>query len=188
MLNSGNDNKPFSLVNIIEEQLNNISFSSGNFNLETDSSENTNLLAESDNGQALKTKNESFDHDNKEIGALATSEVHWFYKNTGKTWIEFSGYDSIQLENAYRKILEEWPKENGDKAVLLTSETKSALENEKENKESQTTDHRRGSQEASSSRRSSQSNKHILVRGGLYEADILSRKCASIYWPGKSSF
>ncbi|KAG8240300.1 hypothetical protein J437_LFUL014350, partial [Ladona fulva] len=129
-------------------------------------------------------------------GELSPEEVRWFHKSDNdKRWIEFSGYDSIRIEQAYRKTFRrQFPKSSEEKDTL--SESVGITTNicdvfSKSNNYSDNTS-RKGSVSSTPSSEhpllepeSNRLNRCIGVRGGMYEVDLDLWKCASIYWPGE---
>ena len=164
MFNSNTDNKTFSLANIIEEQLNNISLGGSNLGLETDTNDLN--LDEGATFERPETLNRKLKDADKVIEGLCPGEIRWFYKNSSKTWIELGGYDTLQLEAALRKLPPELQvpqfKESPSKPLSPTATFK---------------------QNGDSPQYPNVPK--ILVRGGLYEVDLFTRTGASIYWPGK---
>ncbi|XP_014219125.1 phospholipase DDHD1-like [Copidosoma floridanum] len=81
---------------------------------------------------------------------LLPKEIRWMYKeDVNKRWVEFCGYDSLRIENAWRQ--------------------RQCAANENGN----------GSDSGRIER--------VIVRGGMYDADLENMKCISIYWPGEES-
>ncbi|XP_071441965.1 phospholipase DDHD1-like isoform X2 [Hetaerina americana] len=102
-------------------------------------------------------------------GELAPEEVRWFHKSENdKRWIEFSGYDSLRIEQTYRKTF---------------YERQARLRQVHDNKS--TPEGNVSSVQNGLEVRSSEIQKRIGVRGGMYEVDLESWKCGSIYWPGE---
>jgi hypothetical protein len=166
MFNSNNDNKTFSLANIIEEQLNNISLGGTSLGLETDTNELNLDGPEGGNFEKPETHKRNLKDADKVIEGLCPGEIRWFYKNSSKTWIELGGYDTLQLEAALRKLPPELqvPQFKGSPNKPL-SPTQIFKQNGSESPQNPNIP-------------------KILVRGGLYEVDLITRTGASIYWPG----
>ncbi|KAL1137611.1 hypothetical protein AAG570_009307 [Ranatra chinensis] len=171
MFSSSIDNKTFSLANIIEEQLGNISLGGSSLGLESD---NNDLNLDGSESQAfssasLKTQqgDSCTSQVDRIVSCLACSEVRWFYKNSNKTWIEFGGYDTLQLETAYSKLPPELQTANNTKAQPKSPTYVAFKQTIEERRENCAT------------------SPQILVRGGLYEVDLLVRSGSSIYWPGE---
>ena len=117
MFNS-NGNKSFSLANIIEEQLGNISIGANSMNLENDNNELTlddcQTLESASSSPRRNSSNNAKEEKapatevdkNKVIDVLGISEVRWFYKELDKTssknWTAFGGYDTINIETILR--------------------------------------------------------------------------------------
>lgn len=128
------------------------------------------------------------------VGELRPEEVRWFYKScSDKRWIEFSGYDSLRIESKYRHSYREWQYYNT---------TFSNLENASESYSGNTSpiDHsalpvessdsvssRYECNEAGAAETDPEQHK-IVVRGGMYEVDLNTCKCDSIYWPGRGIY
>ncbi|KAF6209224.1 hypothetical protein GE061_014969 [Apolygus lucorum] len=182
MFNPSNPNlKTFSLANIIEEQLSSISLGGSLHNLEAESnivsvledrqtsdSESSVSLAEARRNSSGKDDASAPSQDvDKIVEALSCAEVRWFYKEPGNTkWTPFGGYDTLTIEGAYTKLPVEL---RGPKKSSPKSETPSPLKEEEPPKVE-------AESKASAPR--------VLVLGGLYELDFISRTCSSIYWPG----
>lgn len=125
------------------------------------------------------------------VSELRPEEVRWFYKScSDKRWIEFSGYDSLRIESKYRHSYREWQYYN---------RTFSNLENASDSYSGNTSpiDHsalpvessdsvssRYECNEAGAAETDPEQHK-IVVRGGMYEVDLNTCKCDSIYWPGE---
>ncbi|XP_072154622.1 phospholipase DDHD1-like [Bemisia tabaci] len=116
-------------------------------------------------------------HSDGPIEELRPEEIRWFYKNCdSKRWIEFCGYDSLQLEAAYRNLPRTSPVKTNGQGCLPKSFSDDALRSSFSNG----TD-RLG---CSVGKLSSRPFK-IVVRGGLYEVDLISKRGESIYWSGE---
>nr|XP_018897117.1 PREDICTED: phospholipase DDHD1-like [Bemisia tabaci] len=117
-------------------------------------------------------------HSDGPIEELRPEEIRWFYKNCdSKRWIEFCGYDSLQLEAAYRNLPRTSPVKTNGQGCLPKSFSDDALRSSFSNG----TD-RLG---CSVGKLSSRPFK-IVVRGGLYEVDLISKRGESIYWSGEN--
>lgn len=181
MFNSMNGNKSFSLANIIEEQLSNISLGGSQLNLETDN--NVLTLEETQNYPSASNesprRNSTFNGKeeiplllsqdvDKVVDILLPSEVRWFYKEmTSKTWIPFGGYDTLNIETAFRNL------------PIEIRHTFKKYSPKLENISAFAEDEAKGD--------ASSTFPKILVMGGLYEVVLVQRSCSSIYWPGKLS-
>ena len=53
-----------------------------------------------------------------EILPLQPHEVRWFYKEPGRFWIHFNGYDSLMLEERYQRLSRGDPGEDLNKTML----------------------------------------------------------------------
>lgn len=176
-----NGNKSFSLANIIEDQLSNITLGGSTVNLEHDNNELTLDECSSLESASTPRRNSSItvkeekstptEADvNKIIDVLAISEVRWFYKEVDKSsnkfWTPFGGYDTLSIETAFRNL-----------PLELQSQTK---------KESPKTDILLSVADEYGKESTSQKGiGKVLVLGNLYEVDLVSRTCASVYWPGE---
>lgn len=174
-----NGNKSFSLANIIEEQLSNISLGSSQLNLETDN----NVLTLEDTQNYPSASNESPRRNStfngkeevllapsqdvdKIVDILSPSEIRWFYREiTNKTWIPFGGHDTLNIETAFRNLPVDV--RHIFKKYSPKLENNSAL----------------GEDESKGD--GSSTFPKVLVLGGLYEVDLVLRSCSSIYWPGE---
>uniref|UniRef100_T1HB26 DDHD domain-containing protein n=1 Tax=Rhodnius prolixus TaxID=13249 RepID=T1HB26_RHOPR len=179
MFNSMNGNKSFSLANIIEEQLSNISLGGSQLNLETDN--NVLTLEETQNYPSASNesprRNSTFNGKeeiplllsqdvDKVVDILLPSEVRWFYKEmTSKTWIPFGGYDTLNIETAFRNL------------PIEIRHTFKKYSPKLENISAFAEDEAKGD--------ASSTFPKILVMGGLYEVVLVQRSCSSIYWPGE---
>lgn len=125
------------------------------------------------------------------IDVLTPEQIRWFYKSLAtKQWVEFNGYDSLRIERRYRNLTDtEWKyynatyrsKKNQDKTPT-SSPTFECLKY---------TNNDISKQNSSLNAEelippSSETADRVVVRGGLYEVDLLKRNCASIFWPGKN--
>ncbi|XP_026682765.1 phospholipase DDHD1-like [Diaphorina citri] len=100
----------------------------------------------------------------KIITELQPDEVRWFYKSySNKRWIEFCGYDSLNIEAKYQQYF------NGDwKYYISKTKANTGTSNG----------------DAPDSPDSEREKYTVVVRGGLYEVELLEKQCVSIYWPG----
>lgn len=125
------------------------------------------------------------------IEELNPENVRWFYKNfSDKQWTEFNGYDSLRIENKYRKLSEielkifsncvRNLKPHNDRSSANSSPV--PFDSPKKLKKVDSGSKIDQGPELSPS---SDVEERVVVRGGLYEVDILQRTCASIFWPGK---
>lgn len=89
---------------------------------------------------------------------LKPEEIRWFYKDgVDKRWIEFCGYDSLRIENAWRQ---------------------------KENlKNCNNDNHDNGDVHDDDNNLKDVDN--VVVKGGMYDVQLDNMKCVSIYWPGE---
>ncbi|KAI5711214.1 hypothetical protein M8J75_015110 [Diaphorina citri] len=103
----------------------------------------------------------------KIITELQPDEVRWFYKSySNKRWIEFCGYDSLNIEAKYQQYF------NGDwKYYISKTKANTGTSNG----------------DAPDSPDSEREKYTVVVRGGLYEVELLEKQCVSIYWPGEQS-
>lgn len=100
----------------------------------------------------------------KVITELQPEEVRWFYKSySNKRWIEFCGCDSLNIEAKYQQHF------NGDWKFYI-SKTKANTE--------------LSNGDSPDSPDSEREKYSVVVRGGLYEVELLEKQCVSIYWPG----
>ncbi|KAL0280809.1 UNVERIFIED_CONTAM: hypothetical protein PYX00_001992 [Menopon gallinae] len=143
------------------------------------------------------------------VAELTPEEVRWFYKSEGeKRWLEFSGYDSYRIEMKYREIFgssmkypqnsafpgfstyglsynqynlrDQLPGSSGSQnyqgtSYFINSPIRFPARQPGPQPLSQTT----------SWQNDSQLQQKIIVRGGLYDVNLETWKCASIYWPGE---
>ncbi|XP_021941113.1 phospholipase DDHD1-like isoform X2 [Zootermopsis nevadensis] len=125
------------------------------------------------------------------VGELGPDEVRWFYKSdSDKRWIEFSGYDSLRIESKYRNVYHDWQYYNKYSNKENSSETcfdetspigQSALPLDISNSASYSSEcNGTGATQTLDSEQY-----RIVVRGGMYEVDLNTCKCDSIYWPGE---
>jgi hypothetical protein len=129
------------------------------------------------------------------VAELGREEVRWFYKSdSNKRWIEFSGYDSLRIESKYRDLHNESPhfktscsdRENAEETYFeeIAAIDQSALPLESSNFVSSSYDC-----DGPGAAHTSDSEQHrIVVRGGMYEVDLNTYKCDSIYWPGRGIY
>lgn len=207
MFNPSNPNlKTFSLANIIEEQLSSISLGGSLHNLEnepnivsvledrqSDSESSVSLAEARRNSSGKDDPQPSLDVD-KVVENLTCAEVRWFYKEPGNTkWTPFGGYDTLMTEAAYRKLP---PDLRGPKKSSPKSETPSPMKEEDPKTSSDPTtssDAKLSSEPKTPSDPNDpkvedepkSSTPRVLVLGGLYELDFITRTCSSIYWPGE---
>ncbi|XP_046382398.1 phospholipase DDHD1-like [Ischnura elegans] len=128
-------------------------------------------------------------------GELAPEEVRWFHKSENdKRWIEFSGYDSLRIEQTYRqsfyerqaRLLQVLDNKNSSEGDDVSSVPNGVGKNcSKFNDGSPKDSLPSASLENPLEIRTSEIPKRIGVRGGMYEVDLESWKCGSIYWPGE---
>ena len=109
----------------------------------------------------------SFHYYKEMVEDLGPEEVRWFYKITDvdKKWIPFIGYDSLRIEWKYRDLLQQ---------SMLRGEW-----NQEEIRSCGSSP-----QDSTSKKEESKTEDKIIVRGGLYEVDVNTRKGNSIYWKG----
>lgn len=101
----------------------------------------------------------------KIITELQPDEVRWFYKSySNKRWIEFCGYDSLNIEAKYQQYF------NGDWNFYISKTKANTGESNGVGATSADTE---------------RSKYTVVVRGGLYEVELLGKQCVSIYWPGE---
>lgn len=180
MFNATNPNLK-SLASIIEEQLSNISLGGSLHNIDADptivnvledrhsDSESSASLAEARRNSGGKDEALPAQDADKIIENLSCEEVRWFYKEPGNTkWTPFGGYDTLTIEAAYRRLP---PEQRGPKKSSPKSETPSPLKEEDPKEELDPKN----------------LPPKVLVLGGLYELEFISRTCSSIYWPGKQN-
>lgn len=123
------------------------------------------------------------------IDVLKPEQVRWFYKSlSNKLWVEFNGYDSLRIEKKLKSL--------NDREWKLFNSTFSSQKNKDRTPTPSLTLEclKNGSNESTKSvptstngnnSPSSETADKIVVRGGLYEVDLLKRNCSSIFWPGK---
>ncbi len=88
------------------------------------------------------------------VESLRPEQVRWFYKEENdKKWTPFIGYDSLRIECKYREV-----RHRQDCQKLLEDKDFNADQNDEH-------DHER-----------------IVVRGSLFEVDVIDRRCYPIYW------
>lgn len=120
---------------------------------------------------------------NEIIGVLKPDRVRWFYKNiSNKQWLEFNGYDSLRIEKRYQQLPYEC-KYNNDSAKhqdpsQTSNPTIDALKNN-------SPDSITSPIQDEFSPPVYDGAECIVVRGGMYEVDLLKRICFSIFWPGE---
>lgn len=132
-------------------------------------------------------KNFNLDIDDEVVDVLKPEQIRWFYKNiANKQWVEFNGYDSLRIEKRLNNLTEkEWkfytatsrPKRSQEKSPY-TSPTLEYLKNPGNLTENDNVSYENVSP-------SSETVDKVVVRGGLYEVDLLKRSCSSIFWPSK---
>lgn len=111
-----------------------------------------------------------WDNSDSIVTELGPDQVRWFYKaHSDKKWLEFSGYDSLRVEFAYRQIVQDYFSEarTCQHHVSFDSSKDCCQQAASHSEEQKSSDHRA-----------------IVVRGGMYEVDLYTYKCTSIYWPG----
>lgn len=119
---------------------------------------------------------------NEIIGVLKPDHIRWFYKNiSNKQWLEFNGYDSLRIERCYQQLPYECKYNNDSAKDQDTSDTSSltidALKSNSDNITSPVQDE--------FSPPVYDGTERVVVRGGMYEVDLLKRICFSIFWPGE---
>jgi phospholipase DDHD1 len=154
---------------------------------------------EGSNGGALSGTWEYVSPDSKltdcVVGVLGPEEVRWFYKSdSDRRWIEFSGYDSLRIESKYRNVYHEWQyynntysnQENPSETYLEETSPidQSALPLDISNSASYSSE----CNGAGAAQISDSEQYRIVVRGGMYEVDLNTYKCDSIYWPGRGIY
>lgn len=122
------------------------------------------------------------------IDVLTPEQIRWFYKSlASKQWVEFNGYDSLRIERRYRNLTDtEWKYYNSTyrskkNKTPTPSPTVECLKYSNNDMSKQ--DGSLNSEELTPP--SSETADRVVVRGGLYEVDLLKRNCASIFWPGR---
>jgi phospholipase DDHD1 len=129
------------------------------------------------------------------VGELGPKEVRWFYKSdSDKRWIEFSGYDSLRIESKYRNVCHEYQyfnntysnQENASDTYFKETSTidQSALPLDICDNASYSSEYNG----AVAAHTSDSEQYRIVVRGGMYEVDLNTCKCDSIYWPGRGIY
>lgn len=94
---------------------------------------------------------------------LKPEEIRWFYKDgVDKRWIEFCGYDSLRIENAWRQ--KEHLNDNSDDSHDAVGHNDDDADNNTKDVD------------------------NVVVKGGMYDVELDNMKCVSIYWPGNNSF
>jgi hypothetical protein len=129
------------------------------------------------------------------VGELGPERVRWFYKSDShKRWIEFSGYDSLRIESEYRRSNHEWKVYN---TTHSNQENSSGLCSGWTSPNNQSAFPVESSNGVNSdyecngvgAPQTSDIDQHrIVVRGGMYEVDLNTCKCDSIYWPGRGIY
>lgn len=126
------------------------------------------------------------------VGELGQEEVRWFYKSDShKRWIEFSGYDSLRIESEYRRSNHDWKYynttcSNQENSVGTCSGRTSPIKQSALPVESRNTVNSGYECNGAGAAQTSDRDQHrIVVRGGMYEVDLNTSKCDSIYWPGE---
>lgn len=119
---------------------------------------------------------------NEIIGVLKPDRVRWFYKNiSNKQWVEFNGYDSLRIEKRYQQLPYECKYDNdgarNQDTAQISSPTVDALKINSDTITSPVQDE--------FSPPVYDGVEHVVVRGGMYEVDLLKRICFSIFWPGE---
>ncbi|RZF32862.1 hypothetical protein LSTR_LSTR009977 [Laodelphax striatellus] len=120
------------------------------------------------------------------IQELPPEKIRWFYKNfSDKLWTEFNGYDSLKIENKFRKLTREELKIFSTSVRDLKPQDRSSASSPVSfDSSKQNFDNANGNSKASDKDDSESALKEkIVVRGGLYEVDLLQKTCASIFWP-----
>ncbi|XP_014242106.1 phospholipase DDHD1-like isoform X2 [Cimex lectularius] len=184
MFTSSNGSKSFSLANIIEEQLNNITLGGNPLNLVEPESglglEDTLAPVEeagSSRRNSIPGSGSSASRDDgsppvdKAVEPLQQNEIRWFYKEAGsKTWRPFNGHDTISIESVFRTLPKEVQESKGKHGQPNARPAEPAVSSALDNKPT-------GAR--------TPTNPKVLVLGGLYEVDLVDRTCLSIYWPGE---
>uniref|UniRef100_A0A1B6CIH6 DDHD domain-containing protein n=1 Tax=Clastoptera arizonana TaxID=38151 RepID=A0A1B6CIH6_9HEMI len=178
---------PDSSLNLDDDNSFNLGFSDAQLTLEDSSELSTNLeslkLNESNSELNEKAQDEVID-------VLRPEQVRWFYKNlSDKHWVEFNGYDSLQIEKKYQDLSsEEWKyynqtyRSNKLDVSQTASVTNNALKDDGNLYDSSSAVYIPQSGSPNSSNAIG-----IVVRGGLYEVDLLKKNCSSIFWPGEET-
>jgi len=128
------------------------------------------------------------------IDTLNPEQIRWFYKSiSNKQWVEFNGYDSLRIEQRYNNLT--------DKELRYYYATFNSRKNPYNSTNcSPTYDPNKCLQILNQAAKSNSvttpdecispcndSNEKVVVRGGLYEVNLLKRSCASIFWPGEET-
>lgn len=144
------------------------------------------------------------------VTELAPEEIRWFYRCEGdKRWTEFNGYDSFKVEFEYRQYSQEWHSAYGydemhiaapadhlnveyfdsgshqAPAGVVTAGGAAAVMGGELPAPADAASIHPTQPEGSAHNASSTSKHQIQVRGGMYEVDLTTWKCYSIFWPGK---
>ncbi|XP_039296596.1 phospholipase DDHD1 [Nilaparvata lugens] len=121
------------------------------------------------------------DRTDEVIQELPPEKVRWFYKNfSDKLWTEFNGYDSLKIENKFRKLTREELKIFSTSVRDLKPTSPVSFDSPKHSFE-------QNAKVNDNDESESVLKEKIVVRGGLYEVDLLQKTCASIFWPGEES-
>ncbi|XP_035703200.1 phospholipase DDHD1 isoform X2 [Folsomia candida] len=130
------------------------------------------------------------------VKELKPEYARWFYKyESDRSWTHFTGYDSIRMEQRYRNLVLE-KEASGEVGYHSTGNSTATNGFSAEGftgaayvpDEGVKNGGRRSSDEGPSTRREEDAagcgDNIIIVRGGLYEADLESWTCVATYWPG----
>lgn len=119
---------------------------------------------------------------NEIIGVLKPDRVRWFYKNiSNKQWLEFNGYDSLRIEKRYQQLPYECKYNSDGTKSQDTSQTSNlTIDALKSNSDSITSPVQDDFSPVDGV-------EHVVVRGGMYEVDLVKRICFSIFWPGEET-
>uniref|UniRef100_A0A1B6LDX7 DDHD domain-containing protein n=1 Tax=Graphocephala atropunctata TaxID=36148 RepID=A0A1B6LDX7_9HEMI len=124
------------------------------------------------------------------VDVLKPEQIRWFYKNlANKQWVEFDGYDSLKIERRYTNLTDkEWRYYN---ATYRSKKNQEKSPNSSPTFEALKTNGNHTTKSSTSAEEcfspSSETADRVVVRGGLYEVDLIKRNCTSIFWPGEET-
>ncbi|XP_059213163.1 phospholipase DDHD1b [Centropristis striata] len=145
-----------------------------------------------------RIRSNSSRHRGEFVTELGPEEVRWFYKEDKRTWKPFVGHDSLKIEVAHRRFIEQNPDKVKRPVHPTEVEGKEAAKSGESQAESGAVDsvsvraepavQRGGGQGHAVSEEMrdlddvSISVEAVCVRGGLYEVDIREKECYPVYW------
>jgi hypothetical protein len=126
------------------------------------------------------------------VGELGPEKVRWFYKSDShKRWIQFSGYDSLRIESEYRRSNHERKYDNSaqeNSSGTCSGRTSPTNQGALPVENSDSVNSGCDCNEAVAAQTTNGDQHRIVVRGGMYEVDLNTYKCDSIYWPGRGIY